>query len=118
MDKLAGLRPDNMNDFWDEWLRIVPPPPWGPGHCRTIEDIWYEHGDSISCFTIPGDMDGDNRGPNIADLVNYMVKNGSAVPCDYVGDANCDGTYPDMADLVYLVNFMFRQPAPALQACT
>ena len=47
-------------------------------HPQAMLDIWYEHGEELDCCTgIPGDVDGNG---------NY---------------------YPDVADLVYLVSYMF-----------
>jgi len=71
---------------------------------------------SVSCCSIPGDINDNGVGPDIADLVylvNYMFKQPApGPPCWDTADVNNNGAGPDIADLVYLVNYMFKQPAP------
>ncbi|MFH1688342.1 MAG: hypothetical protein ABIE70_12580 [bacterium] len=77
-----------------------------------------------TCCLTRGDINHDNLGPDIADLVflvNYMFNGGPVPQCDvplgsgYYAEADIDGNLlgPDIADLVYLVNYMFNGgPAP------
>ena len=62
------------------------------------------------------DIDLDQQGPDIADLVylvTYMFQNGPEPPAPVTADINGDGVGPDIADLVYLVTYMFQTgPAP------
>lgn len=60
---------------------------------------------------IRGDINHDQAGPDIADLVylvTYMFQSGPPPP--WMGEANVDGngSGPDIADLVYLVTYMFQ----------
>jgi C1A family cysteine protease len=68
------------------------------------------------CIGIRGNVDasGDIDITDLVYLVNFMFKDGPAVPCYEEGDLNGSGGQIDIADLVYLVNFMFKQgPEPA-----
>ncbi len=63
-----------------------------------------------------GDIDGDQTGPNVADLttlVTFMFKSGPEPTFIITADVNASGGPPDIADLTYLVSYMFRSgPAP------
>ena len=64
---------------------------------------------------ICGDIDNNQTGPDISDLlylVNYMFKEGPAPAIDAAADVNGDDGL-DIDDIVYLVNFMFKE-GPAL----
>jgi hypothetical protein len=70
-----------------------------------------------TCCSLPGDVNDNTAGPDIADLVylvNYMFKQGPAPPCMDTSDINGNQAGPDIADLVYLVNYMFKQGAAPL----
>jgi len=72
------------------------------------------------CCVVPGDVDFDGAGPNIADLVflvAFMFSGGDAPPCMQTADIDGSGTGPDIADLVYLVAFMFSGGDP-LPSCS
>lgn len=66
---------------------------------------------------LPGDINGDFIGPDIADLIHlvtYMFQQG-AVPAwpRWRANVNGDNIGPDIADLVYLVSYMFQSgPSP------
>jgi len=72
------------------------------------------------CCGVSGDLDHNQTGPDIADLVflvAYMFTGGPEPPCMGEGDANGDGSpTPDIADLVYIVAYMFSG-GPAPVAC-
>jgi len=50
-------------------------------------------------------------------MVEYMFQQGPEPPC--LGNTDIDGnlTFSDIADLVYLVNYMFQPPSPAPVPC-
>lgn len=64
---------------------------------------------------ICGDVNGDEYGPNVADLtylVDYLFRGGPAPPVMEAADVDLSG-HINVADLTYLVNFLFRGgPAP------
>ena len=58
-----------------------------------------------------GDINNDEVGPNIADLiylVAFMFQDGPAPPFIESTDADGNDQGPDIADLIHLVNFMFN----------
>lgn len=64
---------------------------------------------------ICGDINGDQSGPDIADLVylvSYMFGEGPDLPYPILGDIDGDGNQSDIADLVYLVTYMFQGGPP------
>jgi hypothetical protein len=69
------------------------------------------------CCLVPGDIDYDGIGPNIADLiylVNFMFQGGPESVCTQNTDLDGNGDGPNIADLIYLVTFMF-QDGPELE---
>ncbi|MFH1687711.1 MAG: hypothetical protein ABIE70_09345 [bacterium] len=70
------------------------------------------------CCIIRGDIDYNQFGPDIADLVflvNYMFSGGPLPVCTEACDIDGDGLGPDIADLVHLVSYMFSGgPPPAV----
>ena len=81
-----------------------------------MKEQWFHHVNDANCCILPGDINDNGVGPDIADLiflVNYMFKEGPEPPCWDTADINGNEAGPDIADIVYLVNYMFKQPAPA-----
>jgi len=84
-------------------------PTWDGPHCWTVGSC---------CDGLADDVNGDGKGPDIADLVHlvsYMFQGGPAAPCPEETDVNGDANGPDIADLVHLVSYMFQggdAPAP------
>ncbi len=71
------------------------------------------------CCAVPGDIDYDGNGPNIADLiylVAFMFQEGPDPVCAQNADIDGDGEGPNIADLIYLVTFMFQE-GPSLVPC-
>lgn len=67
----------------------------------------------------PGDINGDDIGPDISDLVylvSYMFSGGPPPPVMEAADVDGSCSGPDIADLVYLVSYMFSG-GPAPVAC-
>ncbi|MFH2048445.1 MAG: right-handed parallel beta-helix repeat-containing protein [bacterium] len=63
-----------------------------------------------NCCVMRGDTDHDGEGPNVADLVylvNYLFKDGQALPCFEEGDIVVDSDIL-VNDLVFLVNYVFK----------
>jgi Zn-dependent metalloprotease len=59
-----------------------------------------------------GDVDGNQTGPNIEDLVylvTFMFNEGSEPPALGACDVNGDGTGPNIEDLIHLVSYMFNE---------
>jgi hypothetical protein len=59
---------------------------------------------------ICGDIDGDERGPNVADLayfVNYLYFDGPPPPVLEAADVDGSGGNPNVGDLTYLVDYLF-----------
>lgn len=68
---------------------------------------------------LPGDINGDDIGPDISDLVylvSYMFSGGPLPPTMDAADVDGSCSGPDIADLVYLVSYMFSG-GPAPVAC-
>jgi hypothetical protein len=83
---------------------------WSPQHSIAV---------APTCCFVPGDINDDTIGPDIADLiylVTYMFQGGPNPDCMIVADINGDSVGPDIADLIYLVTFMF-QGGPDLADC-
>ncbi|MEW5995784.1 MAG: hypothetical protein AB1744_15515, partial [Candidatus Zixiibacteriota bacterium] len=81
---VSGHHPDNIDEFWQAWF--------GPnpmlGHGQAMMDIWYEHGEIAHC------CNGDGLRGNV---------DGVWGP---VGDEY------DVADLTFLVGYLFKGGAP------
>ena len=125
-DAVVGYNPSgasiypNLWSHWDieevDYIGAFDPNAKGP------ENLWIAGWSALetygvlgdeggSCCTIPGDVNGLDGGPDIADLVflvNYMFKSGAVPPCMDTADLNGLDGGPDIADLVYLVNYMFK----------
>lgn len=73
--------------------------------------ITYFDGEPSNCCDLPGDIDRNGTGPDIADLValvDYMFNQGLELECFSAANVNgLDSCYPDIGDLVHLVDFMF-----------
>ena len=76
---------------------------------------------STTFASICGDINGDNTGPDIADLVyfvEYMFQGGPPPLEMFTADVNADGAV-DVGDLVYMVEYSFSGgPAPVCQITT
>ncbi len=63
---------------------------------------------------ICGDIDGDEAGPNVADLtylVDYLFGGGAAPPVPAAADVNASGDI-NIEDLTYFVDFLFNSGPP------
>ncbi|MFH1687597.1 MAG: hypothetical protein ABIE70_08775 [bacterium] len=89
-------------------------PGWGGPYCRQIEVIPCDDADGDGAYCGCDNCGDDHYNPDQAD----SDFDGIGDACDYydccriMGDANHDGVGPDVADLVYLVNYMFNGGPP------
>ena len=88
--------------------------------------FWQPFGGGGGCCQKRGDVNHDNTGPDISDLVDlvsYMFGGqpypGCEDPGGYKAEADIDGSGsgPDIADLVALVNYMFGGCPSCLVPC-
>jgi len=71
-------------------------------------------GDVCDLF-VCGDVDGNESGPDIADLVYFVqwMFSGGPVPPEWgAADVNGSGGFADIADMVYIVDYMFNDGPP------
>ncbi len=73
---------------------------------------------------VRGDTNASGGSPDIADAINSLFFSfgipGGISPCDDASDANDDGVYPDIADPIYLLNYLLLAgppPAAPFPAC-
>ncbi|HIG04332.1 MAG TPA: hypothetical protein EYQ08_01165 [Planctomycetes bacterium] len=65
---------------------------------------------------VRGDTNASGRPLDLADAINslYYIFNipGGISPCDDASDVNDDGLHPNIADAIYLLNYLFPPPSP------
>lgn len=92
---------------------------WAHEISSSDHDVYFDLLEYVPapCCSLRGDVDNNEVGPDIADLVflvNYMFSGGQEPPCTDHADIDGNLVGPDIADLVFLVNYMFSGgPAPA-----
>jgi hypothetical protein len=98
-----GHHPRTIKEFWDAWYQSTT-----PGHVRAVCDIYYEHGDKVSCCigtTGNVNMTGIVDSADLAALVSYLVNGGFKPPCFAAANVNAVGAI-DSADLSALTSYL------------
>lgn len=83
-------------------------PSWDGPHCFTVAS-------PASCCALRGDVDNNDFGPDIGDLIyliEYVNEGGPAPPCMEQADVNGSGGDADADDLDYLMAYMFSGGPP------
>lgn len=113
-----------LEDFCFSWSEVTGPPFDSVRYDTTVSEytdttaVTFAVG-SLTLHHLNCDVNADAE-VDVADvvcLVEYAVVTGSGEPCAYVVsgcDANRDGGHSDVADLVYLVEYMFNDGPPPL----
>ncbi|MEK7774616.1 MAG: hypothetical protein AAB305_01880, partial [Candidatus Zixiibacteriota bacterium] len=105
-----GHKPDDMDEFWKSWFQAP-----SNAHLRAVRDIYYEHGDTITCCAgIRGNVDYDNNDAvNIVDVnaLSAYLFEGAILKCKT--EANLDAvSIVNVVDLTYLIAYLFRGGPP------
>jgi hypothetical protein len=98
-----GHHPDSIGDFWDAWFQT-------PSLRDTLAmaNIYYEHGDAITCcMGKTGDlnMNGTVELADLSALVSYLTAGSPIPPCHAEANVNQVGDI-DLADMSALISYL------------